>query len=235
MRFDSFAHSYDLHAAPQRAFAARVAQFIQPRLDEDILELGAGTGALTRCLLARGSADIRATDGSRAMVELGRRSAPGAQWGQWDAFSGPVPAARLQVSSGLLQWAAEPVKVLENWRSSLKAGGRMVHALACEPCLREWRGLVPESPLQWRDEASWLGYFKNAGLRVSRHELWVERFFFPSSLDLLRAMHRSGVTGQPQLGAGRLRRALRNYALRHSSPQGVVSTWAWLAVEARKV
>ena len=232
MRFDSFAASYDLHAVSQRAFAARVAKFIRPEPGEAVLELGAGTGALTRCLLAWTAGPIKATDVSQAMLQLGRQAVPQAEWAELDAFSGSIPASSLQISSGLLQWAPEPARVLQAWKRALKPGGRMAHAFPCEPCLVEWRALAPESPLHWRDEGTWLRLFEQSGLRVRRRELWVKQFVFPSSLELPRAMHRSGVTGRPRLGAGRLRRVLRDYDARHSCSQGVASTWTWLAIEA---
>ncbi|HYG33719.1 MAG TPA: methyltransferase [Clostridia bacterium] len=232
MRFDTCAHTYDAHAAPQKAFAARVAAFLQGRSAGSVVEFGAGTGALTRHLCSQPGIEVHATDVSPTMVDLGRAAVPQARWSVLDAFRGDLPKADLQVSSGLLQWAEDPVRVLMRWREALSEGGRMVHAFPCDPCLVEWRALVQESPLQWRDEAAWRRVFDGAGLLVTRRELWVDRHVFPSTLDMVRAMHRSGVTGRTRLNAGRLRGAIRSYELKHRRPKGVVATWAWLAIEA---
>ena len=232
MRFDACAQRYDAYAAPQRAFAARLARFLQIRPEETVVELGAGTGALTRFLCVAPGRKVLATDVSPAMVSLGQAAVPAAEWSLLDAFEHPVPSSRLQVSSGLLQWADQPIAVLRRWKTALSRGGRMVHAFPCEPCLSEWRALVPETPLRWRDEPAWCRVFAEAGLRVTRKELWIDRSFFPSTLDLVRSLHRSGVTGVPRLTAGRLRNAIRTYERRHRRPSGVVATWAWLAVEA---
>lgn len=231
MRFDACADWYDVHAAPQRAFAARVGAFIQVAPGEEVLELGAGTGALSRWLCEHG-ARLRATDASPRMVALGRAAVPQAEWFLLDAFTGRLPQAALQVSSGLLQWADDPAAVLGRWKASLAPGGRMVHAMPCDPCLVEWRALVAESPLIWRDEAGWRAVFAASGLRVIRARLWMEPHQFPSALELVRCLHRSGVTGRPRLGPGRLRAAIRRYDALHQRAGQVVSTWAWLALEA---
>lgn len=231
MRFDACADSYDLHAAPQRAFADRVGAFIQVASGEDVLELGAGTGALSRWLCRHG-ARLRATDASPRMVALGREAVPEAEWFRLDAFAESLPAASIQVSSGLLQWAECPVETLGRWKLGLRPGGRMIHAVACEPCLAEWRALVPETPLAWRDEAGWRAVFAAAGLRVVRARLWVEEHRFASALELARCLHGSGVTGRARLGPGRLRAAIRRYDGLHRREDKVVSTWAWLALEA---
>lgn len=231
MRFDRCAESYDANATPQRAFAERVAAFCAVPAGEHVVELGAGTGALTRFLCAAG-AQVTATDISTAMIRRGRASVPSARWSVLDAFAEATPSTRVQVSSGLLQWAAEPVTTLRSWKSSLAAGGRMIHAFPCEPCLTEWRAIVRESPVHWRDEAAWRAVFGEAGLNARRVQVWRERALFPSALDLLRSLHQSGVTGQPRLGPGRLRQALRVYDALHRGPQGVAATWVWMAVEA---
>jgi hypothetical protein len=166
------------------------------------------------------------------MVALGKAAVPEAAWSRLDAFHDSVPPAALQVSSGLLQWAEHPLEVLRRWRAAVQAGGRMVHAVPCEPCLAEWRALVRESPVTWRDPAGWYQLFAEAGLRVRRHQVWTLQPEFPSALALARAFHQSGVTGRVGLGPGRLRAALRAYDERYRSPAGVLATWAWLAVEA---
>jgi len=167
MRFDTCAHSHDTHAMAQRAFAARIAQFAGVKPGETILEFGAGTGALTLHLCDAG-AHVRATDISAAMVSLGRAAVPSAVWSELDAFREPLPECPFQVSSGLLQWAEEPVSILQQWKASLTPGGKMVHAFACEPCLMEWRRLVGESPVRWRDERAWCEVFSTAGCSSRR-------------------------------------------------------------------
>ncbi|MFE0403850.1 class I SAM-dependent methyltransferase [Streptomyces nigra] len=69
--------------------AARAAA-LRPRR---ILELAAGTGVLTSCLLgALPSAEVTATDLNEAMVAFGSTRAPGAVWRQADAERLPFPA-----------------------------------------------------------------------------------------------------------------------------------------------
>jgi SAM-dependent methyltransferase len=232
MRFDACAHTYDAHAEPQRTFAARVAVFAKLRPREMVVEFGAGTGALTRHLCAASGHEITATDVSPAMVSLGRAAAPQARWVQLDAFRDSLPPADLQVSSGLLQWARDPIRVIQNWTRALAPGGRMVHAFPVEPCLAEWRSIVLESPVQWRDETDWCDLFARAALRITRKQMWVEHTFFPSSLELVRSLHYSGVTSHPRLSPGRLRHAIRRYDASYRRDNGVIATWAWLAVEA---
>ena len=248
MRFDVCANTYDEHAGPQRFFAERVAQFIGAQPHATILELGAGTGALTQHFIGApnsGSASfaradqeigapILATDASPTMVERGRLAVPQAQWAVLDAFNQPLPVAALQFSSGLLHWAGDPVAMLARWKTSLVSGGRMVHAIPCEPCLAEWRALVPESPVPWRSEAAWLNFFERAGLRVTRSQSWTHQAVCSSALEMVRGFHRTGVTGRVRIGPARLRRALREYDVQHRVLGGVQATWAWLAIEAVK-
>jgi len=236
MRFDLCAHTYDEHAGPQRFFAERVAQFIldgsqgvSPLRSESVLELGAGTGALTRYLL---DAPVLATDASPTMVEHGRLAVPQAQWSVLDAFKASLPAADLQVSSGLLHWSDDPVSMLTRWKSRLAPNGRMVHAIPCDPCLSEWRALVPESPVPWRNEAEWLTIFERAGLQVTRSQSWLHTAVCSSALEMVRGFHRTGVTGRTQVGPARLRQALREYDAKHQVSGGVQATWVWLAIEA---
>ena len=232
MRFEERALTYDANAHPQRSFAFKVAQSLRCLPGDQVLELGAGTGALTAFLCARPGLQVVATDASPAMVALGKTAVPQAQWKVLDAFSETLPPSSIQVSSGLLQWAPDPVRVLRSWNQALLPGARMLHAFPCQPCLQEWREVLHESPVFWRDEREWLGLFDAAGLRVTQKSLWMDRWFFSSALEMVRAMHRSGVTGRARVGPGVLRSALRSYDDRYRSAAGVCATWAWLAVEA---
>jgi SAM-dependent methyltransferase len=82
--------AYDRWLAPAvfRPFAAELAARAASLHPVRVLEIAAGTGVLTRELLAAlPDADVTATDLNDAMVEFGSRQAPGAFWRQADAIS----------------------------------------------------------------------------------------------------------------------------------------------------
>jgi SAM-dependent methyltransferase len=79
-------------------FAADLAARIAIRAPARVLELAAGTGALTRELVgALPDAEITATDLNDAMVAFGRARAPGAAWQRADAMRLPFDDARFDV------------------------------------------------------------------------------------------------------------------------------------------
>lgn len=231
MRFEEKARGYHVHATPQRRFAEALAAFAPFASGERVTELGAGTGFLTRALLAQGAV-VDASDASPSMVELGRATAPSATWSVQDAFGEIFPCHNL-ASNGMLQWAPDPVSALRRWRSALHAGGRLLLGVPCEPGFRELRSLAGEGPIHWRDESQWLHVLRRAGWEVQASAVLEHRETYPGALDFLRALHGSGVTGEPRLGVGELRALLREYTRLFSAPDGgVVATWAWLMVDA---
>lgn len=72
-----------------RPFAADLARRVTARAPRRVLELAAGTGVLTRELVAATSAEVTATDLNDAMVGLGREKEPGATWRRADAMQLP--------------------------------------------------------------------------------------------------------------------------------------------------
>ena len=71
-------------------FAADLARRVAARRPQRVLELAAGTGIVTRELLAAvEGAEITATDLNDAMVQFGAGLAPGAEWRQADALNLP--------------------------------------------------------------------------------------------------------------------------------------------------
>lgn len=231
MRFDAKAGTYEAHATPQRRFAEALAAFAPFEPGTRVTELGAGTGFLTRALLAQGAV-VDASDGSPAMVEIGRQAAPSATWTVHDAFHDIFPCHNL-ASNGLLQWAPDPGKVLRAWRGAIHSGGRLLLGVPCDPGFWELRGLAGDGPIHWRDEAMWLALIRRAGFKVRANAVLEHREVYPSAVDFLRALHESGVTGEPRFNAGTLRTLLRDYARLYGKPDGSVpATWAWLLVDA---
>lgn len=230
MRFDERADSYDLHAVPQKRFAEALAAFAPFRRGVRVTELGAGTGFLTTSLLAQG-VNVDATDSSPAMVEVGRRNVPLANWSVHDAF-GPIQETKALATSGLLHWAADPAKVLRHWHTALPEGGRLLLGVPCDPCLHEFRDLIGEGPVRWRDEAQWLALLKGAQFEVRAHGVLESAEIYPSAIDFIRSLHGSGVTGEPRLSPGELKSLIRDYDRINAHQAGVIATWAWLLVDA---
>lgn len=233
MRFDERAADYERHATPQARVTARFAAFLSPTT-ETVLELGAGTGLLTRDLLARGFR-IVASDLSEAMIETGRHAAPEARWIRLDAFSGPFPAHRRIVSANLLQWADSPAAACIRLRDMLPPGGVTAHAVLVRPTLAELDGLVAGAPpVRWYDASEWLAAAHAAGLRVTRREDVLFRERYADAATLLADLHGTGaVSGKPLHGPGRLRTLLREYDAKNATPDGgVAATWAALFFEA---
>ena len=89
---DSMPDAYERLLVPAvfQPFAVDLVRRAAAHAPRRVLELAAGTGVLTNELVAAiPSAEVTATDLNLAMVELGRRRAPGAAWRQADAMELP--------------------------------------------------------------------------------------------------------------------------------------------------
>jgi SAM-dependent methyltransferase len=79
-------------------FAVDLARRVAARGPRTVLELAAGTGVLTRELVAALGPDVvTATDLNGAMVDVGRRQVPGATWQQADASAVPFDDGRFDL------------------------------------------------------------------------------------------------------------------------------------------
>ena len=121
--------AYDRWLAPAvfRPFAAELARRVAARRPRRVLELAAGTGVLTRELLATGTADVTATDLNEAMVEFGRRHVPDATWQAADALDLPFDAERFDVvvcQFGVMFFPDKPAAHAEA-RRVLEPGGSL--------------------------------------------------------------------------------------------------------------
>lgn len=120
-----------------------------------VLELGCGSGALTRHLVEAGHR-VLATDGSPAMVELARASAPGADEVRLLVLpDDPLPPADAVVSVGhvLSYLPDEPslLRALAAAAAVVRPGG----VLALDLCDLRWGRARRESPPYARIEDDW--------------------------------------------------------------------------------
>jgi trans-aconitate methyltransferase len=99
---------------------------LDPRPGERILDLGCGTGQLTRAIADAG-ARVVGIDSSPGMVEAARAQYPDLEFVEADARSFSFPYTFDAVfSNAVLHWILEAESVVRRVSDSLKAGGRFV-------------------------------------------------------------------------------------------------------------
>jgi SAM-dependent methyltransferase len=128
---DSMSEAYERWLAPTvfRPFAVDLARRILVHAPKRVLEVAAGTGVLTRELVAMDAAGaVTATDLNDAMVEVGRRLAPGATWRRADAMALPFGAGEFDLVAcqfGVMFFPDKPAAFAEA-RRVLSPAGRLV-------------------------------------------------------------------------------------------------------------
>ncbi|HEU5416555.1 MAG TPA: methyltransferase domain-containing protein [Streptosporangiaceae bacterium] len=123
--------AYDqwLAAAVFRPFAADLARRVARLGPRHVLEIAAGTGVLTRELIAAcPAAQVTATDLNGAMVEYAASRVPGAAWQQADALDLPFGDGQFDVVAcqfGVMFFPDKPAAFRE-MRRVLTPGGRLL-------------------------------------------------------------------------------------------------------------
>lgn len=234
MRFDARAPEYARHARPQAAMVAALVRTIPEGRGAEALELGAGTGLLTRELVRLGYR-VTATDSAPRMLAEGARCVPQARWERRDAWAPGAACCDLLFSANLLQWAPDAEAVMRAHAAALRPGGVTRQVILTEPTLDEFRAVTDgATPLTWRTAREWVHAAESAGLTVLSAEFTQVRQQYPDALALVRSLHGTGaVSGKVHYGPGALRRILREYDTRFRDARGgVYATWAGIVMEA---
>jgi malonyl-CoA O-methyltransferase len=153
-RFGARAGSYESHADLQIAVAARLAALLPDFDRPNVLELGCGTGLLSRHLVARyPTGNIVLTDAAPGMIAECRRNlahvrGPRIRYEVMDA--GEVNGRGeldLIVSSMALHWLPDPAATLARLRALLAPGGVLLYATLGPDCFMEWRAILDAESL----------------------------------------------------------------------------------------
>ena len=241
-RFSAAAETYDRHARPQLSLARSVCDVLPEIYPEQILELGSGTGQLTRLLTDQfPDVLIDAVDLSNKMVEFSRKKFvrfPQINWIQGDAQtycgSDPYP---LIVSSAALHWTTDLCETFKNIFQCLEPDGFFSLGMMLQGTLKELLTIrsevapekTPDSALPTLDEL--VGHLHAAGFHILRKKVSEEEVSYSSAVDFLRAIHEQGVTGakiaSPRLPLNRseINRLIELYQERYTSVDGVYATY----------
>jgi malonyl-CoA O-methyltransferase len=143
--FHAAAGTYEQAAEAQdrtaEALAARIQALPWPAAPR-VLEIGCGTGLLTRRLAALfPGGQLLATDIAPSMVEAAARAVPSAATRVMDGEAPDLPdgAFDLVASSLAAQWFADLPAALARLKRLLAPGGRLMIATAGADSLQEWR------------------------------------------------------------------------------------------------
>lgn len=238
--------SYDSHATCQKEIAARLASLFLRKSGvtavENLLEIGCGTGFLTRAFAQSLSADHRVLND--LVPESREYLARLPDLGSWEFLSGSVETTPLPgqfdliTSASALQWVSDTPALLNRLCDHLNPGGWLAissfgpdhfHELSkfhSQPYKMayfgpdEWRAMLPEG--------------MEARHIVQHHNTdW-----FETPLNLLKHLRKTGVNGNAQQQWSRkdLMRFSQEYTGRYGSEDGVVPlTWAPVYIIAQKV
>ncbi|HEY5621043.1 MAG TPA: methyltransferase domain-containing protein [Pontiella sp.] len=205
-RFSAAAETYDRHARPQQALAQSVVSMLPEIYPEQILELGAGTGQLTRLLEARfPEVLIDAVDVAEKMIEHSRikfASSPHIRWIVGDAqtfWSGD--RYPLIVSSSALHWVEDLKAACENIFECLEPDGIFALGMMLRGTLKELHALrreiapekTPEISLPTYEETA--ACLRSAGFHLERRMHSTEEIIYDDARAFLKAIHEQGVTG----------------------------------------
>jgi len=215
-RFGARAASYERHAGLQVAVAGRLAALLPDFDSPRVLELGCGTGLMSRHLVKRyPRGHFVLTDAAPAMIAECRRNlaatrGPRISYEVMDAGeAGGHAGLDLIVSSMTLHWLPDPAASLVRLRALLAPGGVLLYATLGPDSFAEWRAILAAESLP-----SGIADIPTLPGVVEQEHLTPDN----DSLSFLRRMKAvGGLTprdGYVPLSPGALRRALRATNLR---------------------
>ena len=222
-QFGRRASSYESQARLQQGVAWRLATLARdlPLPQGPIADLGAGSGLLSRALLAqRPELAARPPHQVDLCPELLARNSLAGSLPAWD-LNGQLPdrldRAALLASSFALQWLATPSDRLRDWCGHLAPGGWLVLAVPVAGSFGAWQEAAAAAeipytalPLPRAEEL-----VDAAAHQLELHRAQRLRFSRPScgGLATLRLLSQLGATASPhpRLSSGQLRRLLAHW------------------------
>lgn len=146
--FGARADSYEAHAGLQRDVARKLASLLPDREAPRVLELGCGTGLLSRHLVARyPDGDFVLTDVAPAMIGECRRNLADADARiTYEVMDAGLATGHddldLIVTSMTLHWVSDAVASLERLRRLLAPDGLLLFATLGPESFAEWRTVL---------------------------------------------------------------------------------------------
>jgi malonyl-ACP O-methyltransferase BioC len=230
-QFQRAAASYEGQALVQRQAAERLLDLLSQHNGGPFLralEIGCGTGLLTRRLLARfsGIEELTLNDLTPDFASRVNAPSPALRFLPGDIETLPLPGSfDLIISSSVLHWIKSLDSLLDKLAAHLRPGGRLAFSLYGPENLREIRALTGLG-LQYRSQAEVEAAVRRR-FRLLRSSAQTEALHFASPLDVLRHLRETGVNALSRelWSRARLKEFCAEYRARFSADSGVVLTY----------
>jgi len=213
--FSAAADGYEQAATAQDWAAEQILSFLPPPAAAFRgLEIGCGTGLLTRRLLAYCPADWTITDLSPHMLDKARCCGP-ATYACLDGERDPLPHPPydLIVSNLAFQWFDDLPTAIQHLRAALRPGGQLIFSTMGQNSFAEWRTAHQQLGLQ----SGLMTYPDAETLRQAVPGAEIDEAVFPLHFDyaghFARSLKQLGATvpqpGHVPLGPGQMRRLIQ--------------------------
>lgn len=232
---------YDLQAEVQRDICRRLAADVEAAAHpaESVLELGAGTGFLTRHLrriypAAKLTVNDLTPKAAKYLDPLLQGATYDYLWG--DAETTPFPARYdLVASSSTMQWFDAPGAFIAKCAAHTLPGGVLALSTFGPDNFREIRAAAGRG-LEYYDADQIGEMLKNSEYELLTMNEFRTELRFDAPADVLRHIKATGVSGTGYFcwTAGRLREFDARYRRDFSTPEGVTLTYHPIIVTAKR-
>jgi len=147
--FDKGATNYDWAALIQRETAEKLINFTPDTAPTKILEIGCGTGFLTKLLVQKyPDSQITATDISGKMIEKCKSKLPFIHFEKTDGETyEPTTKYDLIISNMTVQWFDNPVTGIDRLKEFLNPNGSLLFSTLGDKSFYQWREILNDMNL----------------------------------------------------------------------------------------
>ncbi len=172
--FDAKADCYHERSDLQANIVDELINHLPALTNANILEIGCGSGTLTRKLLEKyPDAQFHVTDISPNMIKEAQKNVGKAEHVQWSLMDGEKVSDKrtydLIVGSMAFQWFEHPEESLSSLRDLLNPTGHLFYTVPSHRSFKEWRSTL--SDLSLRHSAlpayEWLGIFNEEEILIN--------------------------------------------------------------------